>query len=106
MTHGFLLFFGLFVLIKAAGYLVDGASVTAARFGISPLVIGLSVMSFGTSMPELLVLYVSKVSETHDIPTLEVANADKTIHMPLEPQINRRPFIVLTAVVSDLTAIA
>lgn len=59
MTDGLLLFFGLLVLIKGAGFLVEGASSVAKRFGISPLAIGLTVVSLGTSMPELLVSLMS-----------------------------------------------
>lgn len=46
---------GLALLIVAADYLVKGASSIAARYGVSPLIIGLTVVSFGTSMPEMLV---------------------------------------------------
>jgi len=55
MIDGLLLLLGLVVLIKGAGFLVEGASVMASRYGISSLAIGLTVVSFGTSMPELLV---------------------------------------------------
>lgn len=46
---------GFIVLIKWADILVSGASALAARFGISPLVIGLTIVAFGTSAPELFV---------------------------------------------------
>lgn len=46
---------GLFFLIIGAEILVRGASRLAAVFGISPLVIGLTVVAFGTSSPELAV---------------------------------------------------
>jgi len=46
---------GLVVLIAGAELLVRGASQLALRFGISPLVIGLTVVAFGTSSPELAV---------------------------------------------------
>ena len=49
------LIFGFIVLIKWADVLVSGASALAARFGISPLVIGLTIVAFGTSAPELFV---------------------------------------------------
>ena len=48
-------FFGLIFLIVGAEALVRGASALAAAGGISPLVIGLTVVAFGTSSPELAV---------------------------------------------------
>lgn len=55
-----LLYFSLFViglvlLIKGAHYLVDGSSSLAKKMGISNIVIGLTVVAFGTSSPELVV---------------------------------------------------
>lgn len=46
---------GLAFLYKGANWFVEGASSLAKHFGISPLVIGLTVVAFGTSMPELIV---------------------------------------------------
>ena len=46
---------GLVLLVVGADVLVGGAARLAARFGISPLVIGLTVVAFGTSAPELAV---------------------------------------------------
>jgi cation:H+ antiporter len=46
---------GLLLLIIGAEGLVRGASRLAARFGMSPLIIGLTVVAFGTSSPELAV---------------------------------------------------
>jgi len=46
MIDGLLLLLGLVVLIKGAGFLVEGASVMASRYGISSLAIGLTVVSF------------------------------------------------------------
>ncbi|MFD2200282.1 calcium/sodium antiporter [Shivajiella indica] len=46
---------GLVILLAGGKYLVDGASDLAARFGLSPGLIGLTVVAFGTSAPELLV---------------------------------------------------
>lgn len=62
-----LLVLGLFILIKGAGWLVDGASAVALRFKISPIVIGLTIIAFGTSSPELLVSVTSALSGTTDI---------------------------------------
>lgn len=57
-----LLVVGFVLLVKGADWLVDGASGLAKRFGISDLIIGLTVVAFGTSMPEFVVNMVS-VSE-------------------------------------------
>jgi len=56
---------GLALLIKGADWLVDGASALAKRFNISDLIIGLTIVSFGTSAPELFVnVYASYVGNT------------------------------------------
>ena len=49
----FLLPAGLAILIKGADFLVDGAVALAERLGVSPLVIGLTVVAMGTSAPEV-----------------------------------------------------
>ncbi|MFZ5952285.1 MAG: calcium/sodium antiporter [Candidatus Rifleibacteriota bacterium] len=46
---------GLYLLTIAADWLVNGAANLARRIGVSPLVIGLTVVAFGTSMPEMVV---------------------------------------------------
>lgn len=51
---------GFVFLIKGAGFLVDGASSLAKKLRVSNLVIGLTIVAFGTSAPELFVnLYAS-----------------------------------------------
>jgi cation:H+ antiporter len=55
MTVYLFLVLGLIILLAGGKYLVDGASGIAARFGLSPGLIGLTVVAFGTSAPELLV---------------------------------------------------
>jgi len=50
-----LLILGFGILITGADLLVRGASSLARKFGISELVLGLTVVSFGTSAPELSV---------------------------------------------------
>ena len=62
-----LLLAGLVLLIVGAEALVRGASKLAAAFGISPLVIGLTVVAFGTSSPELAVGIKSALSGNADI---------------------------------------
>lgn len=46
---------GFLLLIKGGDYLVDGAVAIAQRAKLSPMVIGLTIVGFGTSAPELLV---------------------------------------------------
>lgn len=58
---------GLVVLIAGAKSLVSGASSLAAKLHISPLVIGLTVVSFGTSAPELTVNVISALEGSPDL---------------------------------------
>jgi cation:H+ antiporter len=58
---------GLLLLIGGAELLVRGASRLAVGFGISPLVVGLTVVAFGTSSPELAVSIGSALSGQADI---------------------------------------
>lgn len=51
----FLFVLGFIALIKGADFLVEGAATIAKRFNISDIVIGLTIVSLGTSMPELIV---------------------------------------------------
>jgi|YNPBryunderm2012_1023409.scaffolds.fasta_scaffold05488_4 cation:H+ antiporter len=54
-----LFFIGLFIVIKSANFLVDGASKIAFLLGVSPFFIGLTIVAFGTSSPELVVSIIS-----------------------------------------------
>lgn len=51
----FLFVIGVALVIKGADWLVDGSSSLARRLGVSDLAIGLTVVAFGTSLPELTV---------------------------------------------------
>jgi cation:H+ antiporter len=55
VTEYLLLALGLVLLTAGADFLVRGASAIATRFGLSELVVGLTVVAFGTSAPELAV---------------------------------------------------
>ncbi|MCA6378598.1 MAG: calcium/sodium antiporter [Cytophagales bacterium] len=61
-----LLLLGFGVLIKGADFLVNGASSVAKKYGISNLAIGLTVVAFGTSMPELIVSLLSALNGKND----------------------------------------
>ncbi len=62
-----ILILGLILLVKGADWLVEGASSLAKRLGVSGLTIGLTVVAFGTSMPELVVNITSSLSGATDI---------------------------------------
>ncbi len=57
---------GFAILIKGADFLVNGASSAAKKYGISNLAIGLTVVAFGTSMPELVVSLLSAIDGKND----------------------------------------
>jgi len=67
LMTGVMFLAGLVLLILGAEWLVRGASRLAAKVGISPLVIGLTVVSFGTSSPELAVSIQSSLAGQADI---------------------------------------
>ncbi|MDR7131170.1 cation:H+ antiporter [Algoriphagus sp. 4150] len=58
---------GLLLLVKGADWLVDGASVLAKKHKVSDLAIGLTIVAFGTSAPELVVNSVASVAGYPDI---------------------------------------
>ena len=58
---------GLVLLVWSADRFVIGAAATAKNFGMSPMLIGLTVVSFGTSAPEILVSFMASVSGAGDL---------------------------------------
>lgn len=56
-----LLVAGLAMILLGANWLTDGGSGVAKRFGISELVIGLTIVAFGTSAPELVISVMSAI---------------------------------------------
>jgi len=63
----FMLGIGLTLLTKGADWLVDGASSLGRKNNISELSIGLTIVAFGTSAPELVVSIVSSLQNHQDI---------------------------------------
>ena len=63
---------GFGLLVWGADRFVHGASATARNLGVSPLIIGLTIVGFGTSAPEIL---VSIVAAMEGNPGLAVGNA-------------------------------
>lgn len=58
---------GFALLIKSADILVDGSSSLAKKFGISSIVIGLTIVAFGTSAPELVINIISSAQGATEI---------------------------------------
>lgn len=65
--HIIVLVIGFALLVKGADWFVDGSAGIAAKCKISPLVIGLTIVAFGTSAPELCVSIASAVGKSTDI---------------------------------------
>ena len=62
-----LILLGLALVVFGADFLVDGASAIARRFGVSEFVIGLTIVGFGTSMPEMVVSLTGALEGNADI---------------------------------------
>ncbi|MBX3436949.1 MAG: calcium/sodium antiporter, partial [Planctomycetaceae bacterium] len=58
---------GLVLLVLGAGWLVDGATAMARRLGVGELVIGLTIVAGGTSLPELATSIVAAIRGERDI---------------------------------------
>lgn len=67
ILQSIILITGLLLLVKGADWLVDGASVLAKKHKISDLAIGLTIVAFGTSAPELVVNSVASMGGYPDI---------------------------------------
>ena len=68
MTREIVLFIGgVGVLYFGAEWLVRGSARLAASFGVSPIVVGLTVVSMGTSAPELVISMVASLGGSHDL---------------------------------------
>ncbi len=119
MTAAYLVF-GFPALILGAYFLIRGSSSIAARFGISDLVIGLTVVAMGTSLPELVVSLLSASRGIDDVALGNVVGSNMVnlllilglcaVIQPLEMQTSIRwkeiPFslmgtVVLLAFMSD-----
>ena len=62
-----LLVLGVIIVLKGADWITDGAVNIATRFGVSQMVIGLTIVAMGTSMPEFCVSMVSALKGTPDL---------------------------------------
>ena len=67
ITSLFLLSIGIFILIKGSDFFVDGATSIARIARIPLIVIGLTVVAFATSAPEILVSFVAAMNDESDL---------------------------------------
>jgi len=72
LLAGFAVLLGLAVLVWSADRFVEGAAATAQHFSVPPLLIGMVVVGFGTSAPEMV---VSAISATQGNPGIALGNA-------------------------------
>lgn len=104
---------GLALILWGANALVDGASSIAKRWGVSDLVIGLTIVAFGTSAPELAISVISSVSGNAGLAIGNVVGSNlfnvlviigvtamfRPIRIERNIMTNEIPFVVLSALV-------
>ena len=71
-----MLLIGFLLLIKGADYFVEGASTIARKFHIPSMVIGLTIVSIGTSLPELSVSLTSALIGKNDLAVANVVGSN------------------------------
>lgn len=71
LYESILLFVGFVLLIKGADYFVEGSSAFAQRFHIPSMIIGLTIVAMGTSLPECAVSAMASLAGKN---TLAIAN--------------------------------
>lgn len=67
LTNILFLAAGLVLILGGANFLTDGASALARRIGVSDLIIGLTIVAFGTSAPELVITVLSALEGSTEI---------------------------------------
>lgn len=77
MLHDIVFFIlGLGLLIAGGNYVTDGAVALARRFNVSNMVIGLTVVAFGSSMPDLVVCMTSTLADKSELALGDVVGAN------------------------------
>ena len=113
-----LMLVGFYGLIKGADFLLDGSSSIAKRFGISDLVVGLTIVSLGTSMPEMVVTILSVVEGKPDVGVGNVLGSNisnillilgitatiRTLNVSRSTVYSEIPFSILAAMVIGFVA--
>ena len=117
MSYIFILL-GILLLVKGGDYLIEGSVVIARRAKLSPMIIGLTVIGFGTSMPELCVSAQAAWTGSSGIALGNVAGSNISnialilgvtalIHpIPAKPDILRRGMPVFVLALCIIIAVA
>ncbi len=71
-----LLLLGFILLIGGSNYLIKGASVLGKKYNVSPIVIGMVVVGFGTSLPELIISVVAVLKNSPEISISNVVGSN------------------------------
>ena len=64
ITSSILVVFGLLLLLYCADLMIMCADVIAKEFSLSPILIGLTIVAFGTSAPELVITMIASLKDT------------------------------------------
>lgn len=113
MLEYMLFILGFVFLVKGADFLVEGSSSLAKKLGVSSLVVGLTVVAFGTSMPEFVVSVLSSFSGFTDVAIGNVVGSNianilfilglTTLIYPLKAQLStiwrEIPFSLMAAII-------
>ena len=93
---------GFVALVKGADWLVDGASAIAKQFGISDIVIGLTVVAFGTSMPEFVVNMVSVAEGSTELAITNIILGLTALVYPIASQKRSRDFDIPMSIIAGV----
>lgn len=107
-----LLIIGLVLILGGANYLTDGAAAIARKFGLSDLIVGLTIVAFGTSAPELTISIMSAVEGNTGMAIGNVVGSNifntlliigavalaRPIHIGKGIMINEIPLVILASV--------
>ena len=107
-----LLIIGLVLILGGANYLTDGAAAIARKFGLSNLIVGLTIVAFGTSAPELTISVMSAVDGNTGMAIGNVVGSNifntlliigavalaRPIHIGKGIMINEIPLVILASV--------
>ena len=81
MIYLVLVILGFFLLVKGSDYLVEGASNIAKRLHIPEIVIGMTIVAIGTSLPELVVSTTAALEGHSDIAIGNIVGSNITMRI-------------------------